>query len=319
MTQERRLVPPIKCQGIKTKLTDLIGAVIPPDRTGTWIEPFVGSGVVAFNIRPRRAILADTNPHLIRFYQAVNDGAVTATSVRQFLSREGAKLHQSDGTYYYEVRQRFNESGCPHDFLFLNRACFNGLMRFNRAGRFNVPFCRKPHRFSKGLITKIVNQVQAVAEQMRIGQYEFRVQPFDETIRMAQRSDFIYCDPPYVNRHADYFNGWDEADERELAAELAAAPCRFALSTWHHNRYRDNAMIDSLWSSYRIVTREHFYHIGAKERNRNSMVEALVLNYGDPGKHPPRIPKAGQPIDTNADGTKPLNAREVAAELPLRL
>ena len=28
-----------------------------------------------------------------------------------------------------------------------------------------------------------------------------------------------------------------------------------------------------------ILTREHFYHVGAKEENRNPMVEAIVTNY----------------------------------------
>jgi len=27
------------------------------------------------------------------------------------------------------------------------------------------------------------------------------------------------------------------------------------------------------------LTREHFYHIGASEKNRNPMLEAIVLNY----------------------------------------
>lgn len=55
----RTIVPPIKCQGIKTKLVPWIKAIVPDDFDGRWIEPFMGSGVVAFNLRPKRALLAD--------------------------------------------------------------------------------------------------------------------------------------------------------------------------------------------------------------------------------------------------------------------
>ena len=96
---------------------------------------------------------------------------------------------------------------------------------------------------------------------------------------MAQSDDFIYCDPPYVGRHTDYFNDWDEQSEIELAGLLSVAPCRFILSTWHSNKYRVNPFIDELWSEYRVLTREHFYHIGAREDNRNPMLEAIVMNY----------------------------------------
>ena len=71
MNANRTVVPPIKCQGIKTKLVPWIRAVVPSDFDGRWIEPFMGSGVVAFNIRPSRAVLADSNPHLVNFYAAI--------------------------------------------------------------------------------------------------------------------------------------------------------------------------------------------------------------------------------------------------------
>ena len=44
------MVPPIKCQGIKSKLIPLIKRTVDWDFDGTWIEPFMGSGVVGFNI-----------------------------------------------------------------------------------------------------------------------------------------------------------------------------------------------------------------------------------------------------------------------------
>jgi DNA adenine methylase len=240
----------------------------------------MGSGVVVFNVRPRKALLADSNPHLINFYQAVAKGEITAAITRRFFEREGEELLRSKGEYYYSVRERFNRHGNPLDFLFLNRAGFNGMIRFNQRGEFNVPFCRKPNRFAQAYITKICNQVQAVADACALGDYEFRCQDYSVTIAEASARDILYCDPPYIARHTDYFNGWDEEHERRLAKLLAGTPARFILSTWHGNEFRTNQLIDTVWARYNILTREHFYHVGAKEVNRNPMLEALVTNFG---------------------------------------
>ena len=43
-------VPPIKIQGIKTKIVPLISEVAWVDDNITWIEPFMGSGVVGLNL-----------------------------------------------------------------------------------------------------------------------------------------------------------------------------------------------------------------------------------------------------------------------------
>ena len=67
MKEKKIHVPPIKIQGIKTKLVPLIKDNIIMDKEMLWVEPFMGSGVVGFNIRPQQAIFADTNPHIINF------------------------------------------------------------------------------------------------------------------------------------------------------------------------------------------------------------------------------------------------------------
>jgi len=159
-------------------------------------------------------------------------------------------------------------------------------MRLNKSGGFNVPFCKRPDRFAKAYVTKIENQVRDVESAMRVGQYDLVCQDFDATIGDATRSDMIYADPPYINRHAEYHDGWDEIKERELHRSLSQAPCRFILSTWHSNLFRENAFIKSLWIDYSIYAYRHFYHIGAKEENRNPMIEALVANYDATGAQP---------------------------------
>jgi len=271
-------VPPIKSQGIKTKLVPWIKDIIPKEINNTWIEPFMGTGVVAFNIRPNKAILADTNPHLINFYNEMKNDKINPNIVRDYLQEEGDKLLNIED-YYYEVRERFNNLHNPLDFLFINRAGFNGMIRFNKKGGHNVPFCKKPNRFAKAYITKIVNQVENIQKIIKSSDYIFLNQSFEKTIAMANKEDIIYCDPPYIDRYVDYYNGWNEDDEMNLNKLLNNLEGKFILSTWHSNKYRENEYLKSIWKKFNLITKEHFYHLGGSETNRNSMLEALVLNY----------------------------------------
>lgn len=272
-------VPPIKCQGIKTKLVPFIQEHIDWDGKGVWIEPFLGSGVVGFNVNPKRAIFADTNPHIINFYQKINEKEITPSIVKRYLVDEGKNLSEGGKNYYYEVRARFNEQHNPLDFLFLSRAGFNGMIRFNSKGGFNVPFNHKTERFSKAYITKVVNQVRAVYKLCQLNNWQFLCQDFGTTLSMAREDNFIYCDPPYIGRHVDYFNSWDDSEELRLFELLSNTQAKFILSTWHSNQHRSNPYIDQFWSKFTIVNRNHFYHVGAKETNRKPMLEAIVMNY----------------------------------------
>lgn len=272
-------IPPIKCQGIKSKIVPLIleNARIP--LSGKWIEPFMGSGVVGFNARPMTAEFSDINPHIIAFYDAVKHSKITHQSVKAYLEREGATLKEKGEDYYYLVRERFNKERNPVDFLFLSRAGFNGMIRFNSKGEFNVPFCKKPGRFSKGYITKIVNQVRSVYELIGSREWNFYCRDFRLAIASAEENDFIYCDPPYFGRHTDYFNSWSDKDEHDLFEYLSKIKAKFILSTWYGNEYRQNPSIDKFWRDFYLLKRDHFYHVGAKESNRKPMVEALVMNF----------------------------------------
>src|SRR5882724_4544828 len=188
--------PPVKCQGIKTKLVPFILNNINWDdaSSGRWIEPFLGSGVVAFNLAPHRALLCDTNTHIINLYRSIQSGDITSDTTRRFLVDEGAKLERLGDEHYYKIRDRFNREGSPYDFIFLNRACFNGVMRFNRKGGFNVPFCKKPTRFTKSYITKIVNQIDWASRLMQGKDWEFRVSNWKATLTEASQIDFVYLD-----------------------------------------------------------------------------------------------------------------------------
>lgn len=273
-------VPPLKTQGIKTKLVPFILNSIKWDEgtTGRWIEPFLGSGVVLFNYQPQRALIADNNVHIINLFKEIQSGVVNSTNLRKFLIIEGQKLEEKGQSYYYDVRRRFNISPNSFDFIFLNRACFNGVMRFNQKGGFNVPFCKKDERFRQAYITKICNQVDFVSEVMKGKDWEFVCRDWKDTLSEAKPEDFVYLDPPYIGRHTDYFNKWDDYNATELAQTVKKLPCGFAYSMWKSNDYRENEHIEQHFNGFTCLTYNHFYHVGATENLRNSIVEALIIN-----------------------------------------
>ena len=118
---------------------------------------------------------------------------------------------------------------------------------------------------------------------MKTHNWTFLCQSFEKTMSMAGTGDFIYCDPPYIGRHVDYYDRWDEESEVALSAALKKTGAKFMLSTWDHNAYRQNEYIRTVWSFCQKATRQHFYHVGAREENRNPMVEALLTNYAMTG------------------------------------
>lgn len=280
-------IPPIKSQGIKTKLVPWINDLILRSGididTATWIEPFFGTGVVGLNSLVRGThVVGDTNPHIINFYKKIQSGDITAGKMRAYLEREGEHLRLAgDNGYdhYKAVRDRFNNNGDPFDFIFLSRAGFNGMMRFNKKGYWNIPFCKKPERFAPAYITKICNQVAGVRQIIASGVWNFNHVSFTDLIKQATKNDIIYCDPPYYGRYVDYYNGWTEEDEETLFILLSETPAKFILSTWHHNEFRENEMMERFWNNFNVMTKDHFYHNGGSVENRHSIVEALVYNF----------------------------------------
>ncbi len=273
-------VPPIKCQGIKTRLVPFIAGNVYWKGNGKWIEPFLGSGAVLFNLRPQKVLACDNNIHLIRFYRDIQEGVLDEAIVRSFLEETGSELYKKGADFYYEMRDEFNRAGGSLRFLFLNRSCFNGVMRFNAKACFNVPFGHKPNRFRKGYITKICNQVKWVRKAMEGKEWEFRTCDWKEALKEAQTDDFIYMDPPYAGRHTGYYNVWPPGEAEELSRIAQSRPGGFALSMWLRNKYRRNPHIEKCWRHCEIRTTRHFYHVGPGETLRNDMEEALVIKRG---------------------------------------
>ena len=175
------------------------------------------------------------------------------------------------------MRDKFNANGDPLYFLFLNRADFNGMIRFNKSGQFNVPFCQKPNRFAKAYVTKISNQVAKMAKIMAGKDWRFMCCPWQETFSYATDIDYIYLDPPYIGRDTSYVGEWPEEEAIALSEFAHKTPANVCLSMWRENEFRRNDHLYNYWSDFTWHEHNHFYHIGAKESNRHPMIEVLAI------------------------------------------
>lgn len=153
------------------------------------IEPFVGGGSIFTNAGYSDNVLNDANSDLINVYR--------------MLGREGHKLITLTHQYFMEyntkagfggVKEKFNEGKLSlieraAAFIYLNRHCFNGLIRYNLKGEFNVGFghYKKPY-FP-------LSEMEAFMGKS--SQCEFMCGDFEAAIELAGAGDVVYCDPPY--------------------------------------------------------------------------------------------------------------------------
>lgn len=275
------IIPPIKIQGKKTKIVPKImeiadGILNDHPEIDTWVEPFLGSGVVAFNCpgKIKKVIVNDINPHIIKFYKGVADGVITSDKIREIFDIHSQNLLKDGYDYYNQVKDRFNQTFDTMDFLFLTRTGFNGVMRFNNSGKWNVPFCKLNNRLSKNVIDDLAGSVDELSRLFKSKDFTFYNKSFEEVIESAPENSIFYCDPPYYGLQVQYFKGWGKEDEIRLNEMLKDK--MFIYSTWLEDGIRENMMINEYWGEYEIEGKKHKYNVAEKAEKRNQVTEGLI-------------------------------------------
>lgn len=207
--------PYLKWPGSKRKLVADIASTLPESfRIQRLIEPFVGSGAVALALPFQSAILSDINADLIASHQqAISDPSGLVKRLESMFVPEN-----NTAEAFFQFRHEFNTSANPARraelFIYLNRHCFNGLVRFSKVGRFNTPFGRiaRPYLPAK--------EIHDFSHRLRGA--TFKVSDFRATMAEAGAGDFVYCDPPYLpltassNFTAYSADGFSEKAHEEL-------------------------------------------------------------------------------------------------------
>jgi DNA (cytosine-5)-methyltransferase 1 len=217
--------PFLKWAGGKYSLLPELVRLIPEGKR--LVEPFVGGGSVFLNSDKHESfLLADVNADLINLYQMLEVDHIRVCSLAKILFE---RANSEEG--YKELRDEFNNQrmGAPERaaaFLFLNRHCFNGLIRYNRDGFFNVGWGKYGAPYFP--------EIEIKAFKLKSHKCVFLNAGYRRTLALAGDGDVVYCDPPYepLPGTAGFTNyaagGFSWADQISLAESCVAAHQRGA-------------------------------------------------------------------------------------------
>ena len=272
-----KTVPILKWAGGKRQLLTQILPLIPDDYN-RYFEPFVGAGAVLFELQPQRAVVNDTNSELINVYQVI----------RKYPEELISKLKKYDKAhckeFYYKIRgldrnpevfKNLSDIEKAARTIYLNRTCFNGLYRVNRAGCFNTPI-------GHNSVIQIVNEngIRSISEYFNENEIKILNTDYIEVLKGIRKTDFVFLDPPYYPTGKDSFLRYDSSlfditsqeELKRVCDRLNERGIRFIQT----NSCCDE--IKEMYAEYSIIEADVRRSINAKVEGRKGK-EVIILNY----------------------------------------
>lgn len=275
--EKSNLKPCLKWVGGKRQLLKELLPLVPEFKV--YCEPFFGGGAMCFELQPQKAIINDINRDLVNVYQCIKN------SVDELI--EDLKKHQNDADYFYEIRGLDRDSKKYAELtlvqkasrlIYLNKTCFNGLYRVNRAGQLNSPFGRYVN-------PNIVNEscLRALSSYFNNNDVQILNNDFTDVLCcLPTDNSFVYLDPPYdpVSDSANFTgytsDGFGRTSQLRLKNELDLLNERgikFMLSNSATN------FICELYRDYDIRIIKAKRAINSKGNKRGEVDEVVIRNY----------------------------------------
>ena len=243
-----------------------------PTQFKTYYEPFMGSGVVFFNLRPVDAILNDVEPSLVTTFRSVKRECESVCEYLDGLS--------NDESTYYTVRSDFNDSGDVFpgkkaaQFIYMNKCGFNGLYRVNKSGAINVAFGKRSGDPHKDFST--LRECSKRLQRVRVMNTTYK-----DVLDLSRSKDFVYLDPPYYKEFPNSFTGYNTNQFSEEDHERLALECKFLTSrgVFFALSNSDTDFIRNLYKNYNICPIYTNRTISRDASGRGLVCEILITNY----------------------------------------
>ena len=168
-----------------------------------YYEPFLGGGVIFFELRPKQAQISDLCEPLIETYQQIQ---LNPKAVINLL-----KTYNNTEEDYYKIRELKLSDPIERAarFIYLNHTSFNGIYRENSRGEYNVPYgFKKEYSIDEKRIYNASIALQGV---------EILSQDFEVIGEKVSQGDLVFLDPPYTVSHNE--NGFVEYNQKIFKIE----------------------------------------------------------------------------------------------------
>ncbi|MFN0132005.1 MAG: DNA adenine methylase [Phycisphaerales bacterium] len=184
---------PIPYQGSKRQLAAYIVSLFPAD-TKRLVEPFAGSAAVSLAAgrmrRVKRWVINDLHTPLMDLWREIVDRPDEISDGYEMIWR--AQLGD-ERAHYDRVRDRFNKSHRPEDFLYLLARCVKAAIRYNSRGEFNnSPDNRRLGAVPDTMRRHILGASALLKNKSALSSVDYR-----EVLESAKPGDLVYMDPPY--------------------------------------------------------------------------------------------------------------------------
>ena len=262
------VIPVIRWAGSKRKILPQLAAYWSPHYR-RYVEPFAGSCALFLRIQPEAAVLGDLNGGLIEAYEVLRENP-------DRLHAAVARLPGDQG-FYYQLRAQdpatLSAFRRAVRFIHLNRYCFNGIFRTNRAGHFNVPFGGRRAGWVPPLTT--FRQCALLFSQARLVHGDFGA-----VLSRTREGDFVYADPPYAVESRRVFREYGPKEFSSeglarLARHLEAMDKRGVHFVVSYAECAEARTLFARWRRRRLRVRRH---VAGFLESRRGAYELVVTN-----------------------------------------
>ena len=211
------------------------------------------------------------NPRLIETYAAIK---LDWKKVHEKLT-----WHQLQHSHSHYYEERLRDRRTPHSraaqFIYLNRTCWNGLYRVNRAGQFNVP------KGTKTAVLLDTDNFEKISAQLQLCTLE--ASDFGPVLETCESGDFVFIDPPYTVKHningfikynETLFSWEDQTRLRDAVVAAAARGAKILMTNADHPSVR--ALYKGVASMHSV---DRASVIAAASRYRATVSELVIRTF----------------------------------------
>ena len=273
----------IRWQGNKSKHINKFIHYI-PEFTGTYIEPFIGSGALLLKLQPKKWIINDINKDLISIWNHVKNNPKEIIEIFEKFGVHFKPLTIKDKVIYCrEITSKIET--LPYniqratDYVLMKFCVYMGDIILNNKFYFNGIdtniYIRNLYTFLK---SEYYSNLHQISQYLNNTNGKIFNESYEVILNKAKKNDFVFLDPPYIESHNYKFNyNKDEILDETFILKLYQQVKKLDSRNvkWLMTQ-ADTAQIKEIFKEYTIKTFQ-VYRMGSKSYTN----ELIIMNYNN--------------------------------------